>query len=107
MAIKKANATQKSSTPIFNTVEECGTISTRNNGWELKLRYGNWNGNEDKYDLRPWKEDENTGEERCLKGISLSGEELEALGKLILSMMEEKPKAKATRKPRAKKTTAA
>ena len=41
-----------------------------------------WNGKEAKYDLRTWKTDED-GEEKCGKGIGLSGEELEALGELI------------------------
>lgn len=102
MAIRKGNGNSANgNAPVFNTVEECGTISTRNNGWELKLRYGNWNGNEDKYDLRAWKEDENTGEEKCLKGISLSGEELEALGRLIMSMIDDQPKAKGKTKKTA------
>lgn len=98
MAIRKSKANEVS----FKTVEECGKIGKRDNGWELKLRYGSWNGNEEKYDLRPWKKA--NGEEKCLKGITLSGEELEVLYKVIGKMIEE-PEVKETKKTTRTKTT--
>ena len=95
MAIRKSNATAnkaKANEPKFNTIEACGVVAERNNGWTLELRYGSWNGNEERYDLRPWKVDEDTGEEKCLKGIGLSGEELESLYYILKGMVEETPK---------------
>ncbi len=86
MAIKKnTNATKEISYKVF---EECGTVATRKGGYELKLRYLSWNSRDPVYDLRPWKVDD-TGEEVCGKGITVSGEELESLGNLISQMMED------------------
>lgn len=82
MAIRKSNT--KAKEPTYEVLEECGTLSTNNKGWEMKLRYMSWNGNEPKYDLRSWKEDE-TGE-KCSKGITLTGEELEALLGILKEM---------------------
>lgn len=85
MAIRKSNAkATKSTEPTYEVIEECGTLSTNSRGWELKLRYVAWNGNEPKYDLRSWKEDENG--EKCSKGITLTGEELEALLEILKGM---------------------
>lgn len=78
MAFKKSTNGNKIATePTYQVIEECGTISSNGRGWKTKLRYISWNGNEPKYDLRSWKEDE-TGE-KCGKGITLTGEELESL----------------------------
>ena len=82
MAIRKSNT--KAKEPTYEVLEECGTLSTNSRGWEMKLRYISWNGNEPKYDLRSWKEDE-TGE-KCSKGITLTGEELETLLKILKGM---------------------
>lgn len=87
MAFKKSTPTVKADTePTYEVLEECGTISTNDKGWELKLRYLSWNGNAPKYDLRPWKEEENG--EKCGKGITLTGEELEALLAVLQKMAE-------------------
>ena len=69
-------------------MEECGTVATRKGGYELKVRYISWNDRDPVYDLRPWKVSDD-GNEICGKGITLSGEELENLGKIIAGMMEE------------------
>lgn len=82
MAIRKSNT--KAKDPIYEVLEECGTLSTNSRGWEMKLRYISWNGNEPKYDLRSWRVDE-TGE-KCSKGITLTGEELEALLGILKGM---------------------
>ena len=85
MAIKKSTTIKaKKDEPTYEVLEECGVLSTNDRGWELKLRYLSWNGNEPKYDLRSWKEDENG--ERCGKGITLTGEELEALLKILTAL---------------------
>lgn len=79
MAFKKTNINNES--VKFKVIEECGTVCS-NNGWDLKLRYGSWSGGAEKYDLRYWKIDEN-GEEKCRKGMTFTGEELEGLQKLL------------------------
>lgn len=86
MAIRKTNTkvATKPTEPTYEVLEECGILSTNSRGWELKLRYISWNGNEPKYDLRSWKEDENG--EKCSKGITLTGEELEALLNILKEM---------------------
>lgn len=84
MAIKK-NATSKSEIN-YQVLEECGTVQERKGDYALKLRYMQWNGRDPVYDLRPWKETD-TGEEICGKGITLSGEELEALGQMISELV--------------------
>lgn len=84
--IKKNTA--KADAINYKVLEECGTVAARKGGYELKLRYISWNGRDPVYDLRPWKVDD-AGNETCAKGITVSGEELEALGNLIAGMMEE------------------
>lgn len=87
MAIRKSSTPTKPETePIYKVLEECGTLSTNVKGWSLKLRYISWNGKDPKYDLRPWKEDEEG--EKCAKGITLTGEELEALLNILKKMEE-------------------
>ena len=83
MAIRKTStkSAAKTTEPTYEVFEECGTLSTNNRGWELKLRFMSWNGNEPKYDIRSWKEDENG--EKCSKGITLTGEELETLLEIL------------------------
>lgn len=84
MAIKKNGS--KSNEIKCEVIEKCGVISERSGGYTLELRYVSWNGNEPKYDIRTWKQkDDGTGE-GCSRGITLTGEELEALGNLIKEM---------------------
>ena len=86
MAIKKT--TTKTNEINYKVLEECGTVAERKGGYELKLRFMQWNDRDPVYDLRPWKVNDQ-GEETCGKGITMSGEELEALGNIIAGMMEE------------------
>ena len=86
MAIRKNNAVKKDDIN-YEVIENCGVVANRKGGYALELRYMSWNGRDPVYDLRPWKVDD-TGNEICGKGITLSGEELESLGNLIASMME-------------------
>ena len=85
MAIKKTAS--KGSEINYKVLEECGTVAERKGGYELKLRYMQWNDRDPVYDLRPWKVDDE-GKETCGKGITLSGEELENLGILIAGMIK-------------------
>lgn len=64
----------------YEVIEKLGVISERGKT-KLELRYISWNNGEPKYDIRPWYEKD--GEERMQKGISLSGEELIELAKII------------------------
>ena len=93
----------------YEIIQECGDISTKTyttrNGEEVtevkKLRLISWNGNDPKYDIRPWKiTDEG---EKCLKAGGLTGEELVKLGELITALQqeEEKPKTKTKTKDKS------
>lgn len=85
MAINKSN---NSNEIKLHIVEYCGVLSkNEETGYSLELRYISWNDRPPKYDLRTWKTDEN-GNEICGKGITMTGEELEALGDLINKMRE-------------------
>lgn len=86
MAFKKSGKTNANEIS-YKVLEECGSLGTNANDWELKLRYISWNEKEPKYDLRSWKEDE-TGE-KCSKGITLTGEELESLYNVLHKMASE------------------
>lgn len=86
MAIRKiSKAEEKIKVEV---IEKCGVIAERNGGYNLELRYVVWNGGEPKYDVRPWKVKDD-GTEVCGKGITLDGEELESLGKLIAELAKE------------------
>lgn len=87
MAFKKSNTNTKGNeSPIYEVLEKCGIIST-NGDWKTELRYISWNGREPKYDLRPWKDD--LDGEKCGKGITLTGEEMENLMNLLNTMATE------------------
>ena len=87
MAFKKSNGNTKGNeSPSYEVLEKCGVIST-NGEWKTELRFISWNGREPKYDIRPWK-DEPDGE-KCGKGITLTGEELESLMNLLNQIASE------------------
>ena len=88
MAIKKSTTTKATTKtePTYKVLAEIGTLSTNSRGWEKKLRYISWNGDDPKYDIRSWLETEDG--EKCSKGITLTGEELEALYFAIQSEMQ-------------------
>ena len=82
MAIKKTKVNDEIKMEV---VEKVGVIMERNGGYSLELRYVSWNGGEPKYDIRPWKIKDD-GTEVCGKGITLTGEELESLGEIIVKL---------------------
>ena len=87
MAIKKSGA--KANNEIkYEVLENCGVIAERSGDYKLELRYVSWNGKEPRYDIRPWKVNDE-GEEICGKGITLTGEELESLGEIIAKLSAE------------------
>ncbi len=84
MAIKKSGKAKDEGIK-YEVLEKCGVIAERNGDYNLELRYVAWNGGEAKYDIRPWKQKDD-GTETCGKGITLTGEELESLGELIVKL---------------------
>lgn len=80
MAIVKTNNTKETRNDDFNyeVIQDIADLGKRGKNYTLKLRYVSFNGKDPKYDIRPWGVDDE-GNEKMLKGISLSGEELEAL----------------------------
>lgn len=56
-------------------VEKLLVIEERNAGWNLELNIVSWNGEEPKYDIRPWNEDHS----KCGKGITLTEDNLKAV----------------------------
>lgn len=81
MAIRKT--TKKVTDTKYTVIEDCGRIGN------IRLTYGKWNDNDEKYDLRTWYKNKDTGEERAGKGIGLTGEQLEELYKILKEMVEE------------------
>ena len=84
MAIRKTDS--KADSINYEVVEECGQLTSRKNGDTIKLRYLSWNGRDPKYDLRLWSTDDD-GNEKCGKGIGITGEELEELYSVIGRLM--------------------
>lgn len=84
MAIKKSGKANDNGIK-YEVIEKCGVITERNGDYNLELRYVSWNGNEPRYDIRTWKTKDD-GTEVCGKGITLTGEELESLGNIIMKL---------------------
>lgn len=67
----------------YEIVEQIATLSI--NGSVIKeLNRVSYNGAKPKYDIRSWRRE--NGEERLLKGITLSDEEMEALKEAVASL---------------------
>lgn len=63
----------------FEIINQIGVISTSSSGWSIELNRVSWNGNEPKYDIRPWSPDHT----KMGKGITLSDNELLSLSALL------------------------
>lgn len=87
-------ATNNKSDFTYEVIDDIATLGKRGKNYELKLRYVSFNGNDPRYDIRPWGVDDD-GNEKMLKGISLSGEELQAL-KDVLNAGDKKATRKKT-----------
>lgn len=61
---------------ILNTI---GVVGVSKSGWQKELNRISWNGKPPKYDLREWNPDHT----RMGKGVTLTEEELRALGQLV------------------------
>lgn len=73
----------------YEIVESFGSLTQEEGKYNKELNLVSWNGNEPKFDLRPWKVDEDTGERKMMKGITLTSEEIEALFNILKEMSEE------------------
>ena len=65
----------------YEIIREIGVIATQTSGWTRELNLISWNGGAAKYDLRDWSPDH----EKMGKGITLTEDDLRALGELIAS----------------------
>lgn len=83
MAIRKTETKEKANKKTYEMIEDCGRIGN------VRLTYGRWGNNKEKYDLRTWYIDKETEEEKPGKGIGLTGEQLEGLYKILKGMVEE------------------
>lgn len=63
----------------YNIVRNITTISQRGN-WALELNLVSWGGRPATFDLRKWNEDHT----KMSKGISLTRDEVKALGKFLI-----------------------
>ena len=80
---------RKSSEPSYEVKESYGSLTQEVGKYNKELNLISWNGNEPKFDLRPWIVDEDTGERKMSKGITLTSEELEALYNILKEISEE------------------
>jgi hypothetical protein len=67
----------------YKIEKEFGILSVSPKGWNKELNLISWNGNEAKYDIRDWS----PGHEKMGRGIALSKNEIDNLGKLIKDIM--------------------
>lgn len=84
MAIRKSTKANRTVNNAYTTIETCGHITNN-----IRLTYGKWGDNAEKYDLRSWYKDKVTDEEKPGKGISLTGEQLEVLYNVLKAMVED------------------
>ena len=63
----------------YKIVRNITTISQRGN-WALELNLISWDGRPATFDLRKWNEDHT----KMIKGISLTRDEVKALGKFLI-----------------------
>lgn len=73
---------EKENEITYEIKEDYGELSKK-----VKFRLISWNGAAPKYDIRQWYTDKN-GMEKMGKGITLTGEEMEALYKLLKKIAE-------------------
>lgn len=62
----------------YEIKESFATLSDKN-GWTKEFNLVSYNGREPSYDIRSWHTDEETGEKKMSKGITLNKEEMKKL----------------------------
>ena len=64
-------------------VKKIGVLSTSEKGWTKELNMVSWNGRPAKYDIREWSPEDENGERKMSKGITLSEAEVNKLKELL------------------------
>lgn len=85
MAFKKLTGESKNEISV-KIIEDFGPLSEETEGYVKRLTVADW-GKGEKYDIRPWK-DFGTGNQKCLKGITLNSDELEKLYEILNGVAE-------------------
>lgn len=83
----KSYGSKKKDELKYEVIEKFGALDS-DSSMPKELRLISWNGNDPKYDLRPWGVNED-GTEKCGKGITLDAEELQSLLEILQEMNEE------------------
>lgn len=82
----------KEEAPRYEVLKDFGALGEEVEGKHVKrLRLVAWNGNEPKFDIRPWKQTEEG--EQCSKGITLTSSEVEGLYELLKGIAEAEDEA--------------
>lgn len=69
----------------YEVLDKFGILSTSEKGWTTELRLVKWNDHDPKYDIRSWSPDGS----KMGKGITLTKDEIKALGALIDQLLED------------------
>lgn len=71
----------------YELKEKVAVLSSSKGGWTKEINLVSYNGAEAKIDVRTWQTDEETGERKMSKGLTLTNEEAtklrDALNKLL------------------------
>lgn len=89
MAFGNYGKSSKKEEVNYEVIRHFGKLTDEEGKYNKELNLVSWNGNEPKFDLRPWKIDEETGERKMTKGITLTSEEVEALYNILKEVSEE------------------
>lgn len=71
----------------YKVIQHFGKLTNNEGKWNKELNLISWNDNPPKFDIRPWKEDENG--KQMGKGMTLTAKEMENLFTLLLAINEE------------------
>ena len=74
--------------PKYKILRHFRKLTNEEGKWNKELNLISWNDGPPKFDIRPWKEDEN-GERQMMKGITLNEVEAENLLALLQKIAEE------------------
>lgn len=69
----------------YEVVDKIGVLSTSAKNWTTELRVVKWNDWDPKYDIRSWS----PYGSKMGKGITLTKDEMKALGALITQLLED------------------
>ena len=75
--------TKNKKEPTYEVIQYCGKLSD-DQKYNKELRIISWNGNEPKFDIRVWYDD--NGNEKMQKGITLTSSEIETLYNILKEM---------------------